>query len=115
MKRILFYFVFIFLLFNTKAYSQELSSKKYIKTIYKSYTTELILSKKQALEFHKILEIYNKKLEVILTTSNSNQKNEFNKMLKLQDLEVYYILDRTQFETYKKIKKIIEPIKKYKL
>ena len=56
--------------------------------------------------FKKILSKYNPKLRKVIDSKVS--KSEFNKLIKLEVLEVYDLLTRQQFKKYKNLKKNIE-------
>lgn len=94
-------------------FSQKIDSEKYLHTTFYAYKKELKLSPYKEKSFKNILKKYNTILEN-LADQEKNKNQIFNKTVKLQDLEVYKLLSRDQFEIYKRIKPIIEPNKKYK-
>ena len=105
-KYVFILFLFSFLgLYNS--YSQE---EKFKELIIDKYISELKLDDKAQQEFILVLEKYKPLFEK--TYSNVG---DYNALLKREVLEIYEILDRNQFTLYKKIKKIIEPNKKYRV
>ena len=102
-KKILFLFLVFFCVNNN--YAQEIDSKKHVTKIHKIYEKELDLNKSQSKVFKKVLSKYNPKLKKLIDTKAS--KSEFNKLTKLEVLEVYDLLTREQFKKYKEVKKII--------
>ena len=103
-KKILFLFLIFFSVNNN--YAQEIDSKKHITKVQKIYEKELDLNKSQSKLFKKILSKYNPKLRKVIDSKVS--KSEFNKLIKLEVLEVYDLLTREQFKKYKNLKKNIE-------
>ena len=92
---------------------QEYASKNYINKINQSYTSALDLTKKESKEFREILLKFNQRLyEIDIAVSNSQL---FNKILKLQTIEIFHLLTSEQFKKYKKLVFELEPYKKYKL
>ena len=80
-----------------------------LKTITKLYATELELDKTQSKQFKSILSKYNEELH------NKNiDTRTFNAKLKLQSLEIYNILSKEQFKTYKELRSKYQPELSYK-
>jgi len=103
-KKILFLFLIFFCVNNN--YAQEIDSKKHVTKIHKIYEKKLDLNKSQSKVFKKILSNYNPKLRKAIDTKAS--KSEFNKLIKLEVLEIFDLLTREQFKKYKNLKKNIE-------
>jgi len=101
----------ILLFFSLNIQAQKFESKKYINKIHKKYETELKLDKKQSIAFKKVLKTYNPQIKKLI--SNKVSSRDFNKKIKLHDLEIYKILTANQFTIYKKIKIELEEYKKY--
>lgn len=109
MKKILFTCLF---LISTIIVTAQNNAKDFnIDEIHTSYMQVLKLEKADAKKFKKILIKYNKELASIEKTKN---KSMYNKVLKKMDLEIYSIFTPVQFNTYKKLKLELEPIKKYR-
>jgi len=102
----------VLFLFSLSAQSQEVDSRKYINKAHKAYQEQLQLDEDQSKSFKIVLQKFNPVLKK-LTDQKSNNK-EFNKQLKLMDLEVYKILNPKQFSEYKKVKRQLEPFKQYR-
>ncbi|MBL4605593.1 MAG: hypothetical protein JKY02_08035 [Flavobacteriaceae bacterium] len=103
----------IFLLFfSLTLQAQKFDTKKYINSIHKKYEVALQLDKKQSKAFKRVLKTYNPEIKKLLSEKVTSR--EFNKKVKLHDLEVYRILTAEQFAIYKKIKIVLEEYKKYK-
>ncbi len=100
---ILFFFSFLGLY---TSYSQEENFKE---LIIDKYVSELKLDDEVREEFTLVLVKYKPLFE-----KKSINIRDYNILLKREVLEIHEILDRSQFSTYKKIKKIIEPNKKYR-
>lgn len=95
-------------------FSQELPNKQELNKISNEYVEALRLSEDQTAKFIDLLENYNNQLtQIKIDDSNYNQK--FNSLMKQLDLAVHRLLDDKGFDTYKKVKKIVEPYKKYRL
>ena len=103
-KNILFLFLIFFCVNNN--YAQEIDSKKHVSKIHKIYEKELDLNKSQSKVFKKILSKYNPKLRKVIDSKAS--KSEYNKLIKLEVLEIFDLLTREQFKKYKNLKKNIE-------
>lgn len=108
----LFVLIVILSLVVCNVNSQEYSSKKHINKINKMYSKKLHLTKIQSEKFKKVLLVYNKKLEEV--RSGENNKKIFNKLLKLQTIEIFNLVSSEQYALYKKILFELEPYKKYK-
>lgn len=102
----------ILLFFSQNLLAQKFDSKKHINAIHKKYEAELQLDKKQSIAFKKVLKAYNPEIKKMISKKVSAR--EFNKKIKLHDLEVYNILTKEQFATYKKIRAVLEEYKNYK-
>ena len=99
-------FLFFTLLTSINLYSQEEDFKE---LIIDKYISELKLDNTNQI---KITSIFLKYKPLFENKSLSNK--EYNTLLKREALEVYEILNRSQFSDYKKIKKVIEPNKRYR-
>lgn len=104
-KYVFVLFLFSFLGLYT-SYSQE---EKFKELIIDKYVSELKLDDKAQKEFTLVLVKYKPLFEKIYSN-----EGDYNALLKNEALEIYKILDRSQFSEYKKIRKIIEPNKKYR-
>lgn len=93
--------------------AQQLGSDKYLQETFAAYNKELKLTPEKAQNFKNILKKYNGIISD-LTTQKKDDNLTFNKTVKLQDLEIFKILNSEQFEIYKKAKALIEPTKKYR-
>ena len=100
------------LFFSIGLHAQKFDSKKFINAIHKKYEVTLKLNKKQSIAFKNVLKTYNPQIKKLI--SNKASTREFNKKIKLHDLEIYKILTAKQFANYKKIKIDLEEYKKYK-
>lgn len=102
--------VFFLLLFSLlgvyASYSQQ---EKFEELIIDKYVSELKLDDKAQVEFSTVLLKYKPLFE-----KEDTSAGDYNALLKREVLEIYEILSRSQFSEYKKIKKIIEPNKKYR-
>lgn len=112
MKYTYLFALLLIVLTNHRLTAQNTSSKEHIATINSAYSKALSLTEKQSQEFKTILIKYNKQLSLLDSQEN---KQKYNKVLKLQDLEIYSLLTKEQFSKYKAIKTNIEPYKKYKI
>jgi len=100
------------LLFSMSIQAQEIDSRKHINKAHKAYTEQLQLNQAQSKEFKTILKKFNPILKKLIDQKSDD--SEFNKQVKLMDLEVYKILSQKQFSDYKKIKIELESFKKYR-
>ena len=100
------------LLFSMSIQAQEIDSRKHINKAHKAYTEQLQLSEAQSKEFKVVLNKFNPILKMLIHQKSDNK--EFNKQLKLMDLEVYKILNQNQFSDYKRVKLELESFKKYR-
>lgn len=75
-----------------------------------TYLEALQLSSDQAAKF---------KMIILKFTPKFKEENisvlDYNTLMKKETLEIYGILDKEQFTTYKKLKDSIEPNKKYRI
>lgn len=113
MKKITTLTLLLLLLGGFNLSAQQLSSKKYLNDTFTAYNKELQLSPEKAKKFKDILKRYNAKIAVLVDAKDSSPQS-FNKLVKLQDIEIFKLLDGTEFTRYKKEKAIIEPAKKYR-
>lgn len=97
------------LLFAFKVNAQEHSSKKYINEISQMYSTKLDLTKSQSKKIKKFLRKYNILLEEI------DDRKTFNKIVKMQTLEISKLVSKEQYTKFKKVILELEPFKNYKL
>jgi len=104
--------LFFILFISISGYSQDIDSKKHINKIHKEYVEKLNLDKKQSIDFKKILKKYNPLLKKNIALKK--KFNDLNEIIKLNDLEVYNILNQSQFAKYKELKLTLEPLKKYR-
>lgn len=106
--------ILLFLFIGTShLVAQRLDSKKYLNNTFASYNKELKLSTEKAEKFKDILKRYNKKIAKLINDKKDTPVS-FNKIVKLQDLEIFNLLDGPEFTIYKREKAIIEPLKKYR-
>ncbi len=105
----------VLLLLGSSVFAQDYTKKKYIDSICKKYQKELNLSVNQNKEFYQILIKTNDKLAKIIISDKRGRGFKINKIVKSQDLEVFALVSRLQFDKYKKVKKIIESHKKYRM
>ncbi|MDT7833558.1 hypothetical protein RQM59_14345 [Flavobacteriaceae bacterium S356] len=113
MKKITTLALLLILLGSFNLSAQRLSSKKYLNNTFTAYNKELQLSPEKATKFKDILKRYNAKIATLVDAKKDNPQS-FNKLVKLQDIEIFKLLDGPQFTIYKKEKAIIEPAKKYR-
>ena len=101
--------VVLLLFISTIAYSQDYSDKKHIEQINKEYSQKLQLTANESKEFEQILLKYNHQLK------NAEQnKNLFNKILKMQTIAVFNLVSDEQYTHYKKLVLELEPYKTFK-
>lgn len=93
------------LVISSYSYSQEVN----VQEVLNGYQKELKLDDDQKNQFLAILEKYTPQF----AKKEINFK-DYNRLLKLETLEIYDILSREQFGIYKKLKESIEPSKKYR-
>jgi len=101
-----FYLILFSLLGVYTSYSQQ---EKFKELIIDKYVSELKLDDKAQEEFTLVLFKYKPLFE-----KKYSSVREYNSLLKREVLEIYEILNRNQFSEYKKLRKIIEPSKKYR-
>lgn len=113
MKKITTLALLLILLGSFNLSAQRLSSKKYLDDTFTAYNKELQLSPEKAKNFKDILKRYNTKIAILVETKNYSPQS-FNKLVKLQDIEIFKLLDGIEFTLYKKEKVLVEPRKKYR-
>ncbi len=102
----------VLLLLSLSVQSQEVDSRKHINKSLKAYTEQLQLNDAQKKSFKIVLQKFNPILKKLIDQKSDNK--EFNKQVKLMDLEIHKILNSRQFSEYKKVKLQLESFKKYR-
>ena len=84
-------------------------TEKESKFIVDKYTTELGLSSEQHQKFQDIFFRFEAQFE-----NEVNTISEFNKLLKMRDIEIFNMLSKEQRLLYKNIRTSLEPNRQYK-
>lgn len=102
--------IFFSILFVLMAISNSFTQNDSLhNTVLDRYVHELKLDKVTKEKLNTVLEKYKP-----LFKKQFKSSQEFNALLKLEVLEIYEILDKDQFSVYNRVKKNIEPNKKYR-
>ncbi len=99
----------IIVLFCLMCISTALSQEKTSQDVVDDYLKELKLDRKQKKQFATVIKKYAPQLSV-----KKLSVRDYNALMKEETLEIYGILSPEQFSEYKKLKKSIEPNKKYR-